>query len=215
MAAKNPTSRKKQREKIAGGSNPERITPNKHPIYTKVRGGWFSVFWNMTAWAWTAISSMELEDAVWRPVIWLPTITGAGLAAIALHRYLRLRRDGPAILRLDPPQPRIGSPFRMRVECEIPPPDNRTFVVRLQCTSEESYGDGVATAVQWKSNRRMTRTAELAEASFDLPANLPPTDSQYASKINYRWSIILDRGGYTQEYDIAVQGGSPASTANG
>ena len=60
----------------------------------------------------------------------------------------------------------------------------------------------MATSVRWKSPRQAIGTDEAGAALFALRSDLPPTTSNPGEDIDYRWSAILDRGGYTHEFDI-------------
>ena len=62
----------------------------------------------------------------------------------------------------------------------------------------------MATSVRWKSPRQAIGTDEAGAALFALRSDLPPTTSNSGDDIDYRWSAILDRGGYTHEFDIQV-----------
>lgn len=174
--------------------------------HTRVRGAYLAWMWNMPAWFLALVGYVEWSDRWWRGLVFVPAAIGAALAWAALRRYVRYRKDGPAVLYLEPPRPRIGASFGARIVAARPVEDGRVFRACLRCQKTRYGHEAASSRTIWADEKPMAVCGGVAEAKFLTPADLPSsrTDADQPDT-SFGWTIDLDRGGYRQEYTIILE----------
>lgn len=153
--------------------------------------GWvFAVLWSLIAFPVGIVAVWQTIGRSWTWLIaMLFPLAGVALLWGVAARTLRLTRNGPVAILLDPLDPRVGNAVSIRTQFARVPRSG-SYRIRLLCERVDTRGDDTSYRVVWDEERTVRCKGKDFVCSFTPPVGTPASEPE--DKIYHRWRVILN-----------------------